>query len=103
MKSANVPARIELAIAVLAGTVALTGCGAGGGGGSSAAGGNAVRVLMVNNPQQVELQSLTAQYFTKQTGIKVLILPPSVGGVKGVDNYIDLMKFDMSQLASAVR
>ena len=39
----------------------------------------------------------------KQTGIKVLILPPSVGGVKGIDDYIQLMKYDMSQLANAVR
>jgi ABC-type Zn uptake system ZnuABC Zn-binding protein ZnuA len=44
-----------------------------------------------------------ADLVAKQTGIKVLILPPSVGGVKGNDDYIDLMKYDMSQLANAVR
>ena len=44
-----------------------------------------------------------ADLVAKQTGIKVLILPPSVGGVKGIDDYIQLMKYDMSQLANAVR
>jgi zinc/manganese transport system substrate-binding protein len=44
-----------------------------------------------------------ADLVAKQTGIKILILPPSVGGVKGVDDYIQLMKYDISQLADAVR
>jgi sorbitol/mannitol transport system substrate-binding protein len=59
-------ALIALSI-VAAAAVPVTGCSwAGAGGGSGA-----VRVLMVNNPQQVELQSLTAKYFTAKTGIKV--------------------------------
>ena len=48
----------------------LGGCagwGAGGGGG----GANSISVLMVNNPQMVDLQQLTAANFTKDTGIKV--------------------------------
>jgi len=49
--------------------LATSGCaGAGGGGGGSA---NSVSVLMVNNPQMVDLQKLTADNFTKQTGITV--------------------------------
>ncbi|MBK6886035.1 MAG: extracellular solute-binding protein [Tetrasphaera sp.] len=55
------------------GASALAGCsgaGGGGGGGTSGAGG-AVNVLMVNNPQMVDLQKLTADNFTKATGIKV--------------------------------
>jgi zinc/manganese transport system substrate-binding protein len=44
-----------------------------------------------------------ADLVAKQTGIKVLVLPPSVGGVKGIDDYIQLMKYDMSQLADAVK
>ncbi len=44
-----------------------------------------------------------ADLVAKQTGIKVLILPPSVGGVRGVGDYIQLMKYDMSQLADAVK
>jgi sorbitol/mannitol transport system substrate-binding protein len=49
--------------------MAVTACGAGGGGGG-AKGSKTVRVLMVNNPQMVDLQKL-AGTFTKQTGIKV--------------------------------
>jgi zinc/manganese transport system substrate-binding protein len=45
-----------------------------------------------------------ADLVAKQTGIKVLILPPSTGGIPGaVPDYIALMKYDMSQLANAVR
>jgi ABC-type Zn uptake system ZnuABC Zn-binding protein ZnuA len=36
-------------------------------------------------------------------GSRVLILPPSVGGIKGVDDYIKLMTYDITQLANAVR
>jgi len=49
---------------------AMTGCAAGAGqfvGG----GAHTVTVLMVNNPQMLELQKLTAKHFTKDTGIKV--------------------------------
>ncbi|PAK25728.1 sugar ABC transporter substrate-binding protein [Streptomyces sp. alain-838] len=47
----------------------LSGCWVGAGGAGS--GGDAINVLMVNNPQMVELQKLTADHFTKDTGIKV--------------------------------
>jgi sorbitol/mannitol transport system substrate-binding protein len=58
---------------VVAATAGLSGCGgfAGWGGGAGAAGAGSINVLMVNNPQQVDLQKLTEQYFTKRTGIKV--------------------------------
>jgi sorbitol/mannitol transport system substrate-binding protein len=66
--------------AVLAGT--LTACagaggGGGGGGGGGAGGGGAINVLMVGNPQMEDIQKLTADNFTKSTGIKVnfTILP----------------------------
>src|SRR3954453_7702784 len=65
-------ASLAAAIGATAGVVALAGCSAGaGGGGGGEAGSNTVRVLMVNNPQMVDLQKLTADHFTKQTGIKV--------------------------------
>jgi zinc/manganese transport system substrate-binding protein len=44
-----------------------------------------------------------ADLVAKQTGIKVLMLPPSVGGAKGIDDYIQLMKYDISQLAASVK
>src|SRR5690349_484981 len=51
--------------------LALGGCAAGWGGGAGGGGPNSINVLMVNNPQMVDLQRLTAEYFTKQTGITV--------------------------------
>jgi ABC-type Zn uptake system ZnuABC Zn-binding protein ZnuA len=46
-----------------------------------------------------------ADLVAKQTGIKVLILPPSVGGLRNapVNDYISLMKYDVAQLAAALR
>ncbi|MEU7532006.1 sugar ABC transporter substrate-binding protein [Saccharothrix sp. NPDC042600] len=55
-----------LAAAVLLTATACAGAG-GGGGGSD----NSINVLMVNNPQMQDLEELTADHFTKDTGIKV--------------------------------
>ncbi|MBI3792387.1 MAG: zinc ABC transporter substrate-binding protein [Gemmatimonadetes bacterium] len=44
-----------------------------------------------------------ADFVAKETGATVLILPSSVGGVKGVDDYIALMRSDIAQLAAAVK
>jgi zinc/manganese transport system substrate-binding protein len=46
-----------------------------------------------------------ADLIAKQTGATVLILPPSVGGLRGapVNDYISLMKYDVSRLAAAVK
>ncbi|WP_030904286.1 ABC transporter substrate-binding protein [Streptomyces sp. NRRL F-5126] len=64
---------VRLGASVAAATL-LAGCAGAGGGGSSSGGGGggkALNVLMVNNPQMTELQKLTADNFTKKTGIKV--------------------------------
>ncbi len=69
---------VTLAMTVTTG-LALTACsgaGGGGGGGSedadeSGGGGGTVNVLQVNNPQMVDLEKLTKQFFTKDTGITV--------------------------------
>lgn len=64
------PPRATLAMAA-AGTLLaplLSGCWVGAGGAGS--GGDAINVLMVNNPQMTELQKL-APRFTEETGIKV--------------------------------
>ena len=67
-----------LAMPVIA-ALALAGCaGAGGGGGGGADGeGKSINVLMVGNPQMVDIEKLTAENFTKDTGIEVnyTILP----------------------------
>ncbi len=44
-----------------------------------------------------------ADFVASKTGAKVLVLPPSVGGVRGVDDYISLMRHDIGQLAAALR
>ncbi|HEX6632168.1 MAG TPA: metal ABC transporter substrate-binding protein [Gemmatimonadaceae bacterium] len=36
-------------------------------------------------------------------GAQVLVLPPSVGGVRGVDDYVALIRHDVTQLAAAVQ
>jgi sorbitol/mannitol transport system substrate-binding protein len=63
--------RAAPAVAV-ASAVALTlsGC-AGWGGGPSGGGPKTINVLMVNNPQMVDLQQLTEENFTAETGIEV--------------------------------
>ncbi len=57
------------AVALVTATSGLAACGAGGGGSSSSK--KSITVLMVNNPQMLELQKLVPSTFTKDTGIKV--------------------------------
>jgi sorbitol/mannitol transport system substrate-binding protein len=56
-----------LALVVMLASTACAGWGGGVGGG----GANSINVLMVNNPQMIDLQRLTAEHFTKDTGISV--------------------------------
>jgi sorbitol/mannitol transport system substrate-binding protein len=51
-------------------TLVVSGC-AGWGGGPGGGGPNSINVLMVNNPQMVDLQRLTAEHFTAATGVSV--------------------------------
>jgi zinc/manganese transport system substrate-binding protein len=46
-----------------------------------------------------------ADFVSSKTGAKVVIMPPSVGGLKGekVDDYIDLMQYDINLLASNLK
>lgn len=39
----------------------------------------------------------------RETGAKVLVVPPSVGGTKGLDDYIELMKTNIARVANAVK
>jgi sorbitol/mannitol transport system substrate-binding protein len=61
---------IALALPVAAG-LAFAGCSGAGGGGGGGGEGKSLNVLMVGNPQMVDIQKLTADSFTKDTGIKV--------------------------------
>jgi sorbitol/mannitol transport system substrate-binding protein len=58
---------VLLALVVLLTSTACAGWGGSVGGG----GANSITVLMVNNPQMVDLQRLTAEHFTRDTGITV--------------------------------
>ncbi|UED87220.1 ABC transporter substrate-binding protein [Streptomyces profundus] len=60
--------RCALAVATAAGML-VTSCSGAGGSGSSD--GDSINVLMVNNPQMTQLQQLTAEHFTEETGIEV--------------------------------
>jgi sorbitol/mannitol transport system substrate-binding protein len=66
----------SLAAGALCVALSASAC-AGAGGGNAAGDPNSINVLMVNNPQMEDLQRLTADNFTKETGIKVnyTILP----------------------------
>ena len=61
--------RLGAAAGVAALSLAAAACA--GAGGSSGGSQHTIHVLMVNNPQMVDLEHMTSQYFTKQTGIKV--------------------------------
>jgi sorbitol/mannitol transport system substrate-binding protein len=65
-----------MAVLVVAG-LASTACSGAGGGGGSGEDGTAITVLMVGNPQMEDLAKVTADSFTKDTGITVrfTILP----------------------------
>ncbi len=63
--------RLTAGFAVAA--LVLSGCAGAGGGGGGGDGGSAINVLMVGNPQMEDVQKLTADNFTKQTGIQVNI------------------------------
>lgn len=46
-----------------------------------------------------------ADFVASKTGAKVVILPPSVGGLRDnkIDDYIDLMKYDIDLLATSLK
>ena len=46
-----------------------------------------------------------ADFVASKTGAKVVIMPPSVGGLKSqkINDYIDLMKFDIGLLANSLQ
>jgi len=63
--------RLRALLAAAAAVVLATAGCAGWGGGVGGGGADSINVLMVNNPQMIDLQRLTAGAFTKDTGIRV--------------------------------
>jgi len=45
----------------------------------------------------------TPNAIARETGGRVLVLPPSVGGEKGVDDYVALFDHDLKALVDAVK
>ncbi|GAB3076193.1 ABC transporter substrate-binding protein [Pedococcus soli] len=69
MRSRN--SRAALVASAIGLALSLSACAGWGGGGVGGGGADSINVLMVNNPQMVDLQKLTADNFTKKTGIRV--------------------------------
>lgn len=80
--------RAKAAALALAGLLALTSC-AGAGGGPAKGGTDSINVLMVNNNQMLDLQKLTAEHFTEDTGITVnyTIMPENDARAKITQEY----------------
>jgi sorbitol/mannitol transport system substrate-binding protein len=70
MALARARAVLSLTTAALL-TIAAGGCAGWGGSSAGAGGADSIDVLMVNNPQMIDLQQLTAKHFTAETGIPV--------------------------------
>jgi sorbitol/mannitol transport system substrate-binding protein len=70
MSRARVRTTLSASAATLLALV-LTGCAGWGGNSAGEGGANSINVLMVNNPQMIDLQRLTADNFTRETGIGV--------------------------------
>jgi ABC-type Zn uptake system ZnuABC Zn-binding protein ZnuA len=45
----------------------------------------------------------TAEKVARETGATVLVVPPSVGGQRGIDDYIGLLRHAITTVAAAVR
>ena len=45
----------------------------------------------------------TPNAISRDTGAKVLVMPPSVGGVKEADDYLTLFDYDVKLLVDAIR
>jgi ABC-type Zn uptake system ZnuABC Zn-binding protein ZnuA len=45
----------------------------------------------------------TPNAISRETGAKVLVMPPSVGGVKGTEDYLSLFDYDVKLLVDTVR
>jgi len=59
----------------------------------------AIKIILVE--PYFDLQ--TPNKIARDTGARVLVMPPSVGGVKEVQNYLQLFDYDVSLLVSAIK
>jgi len=59
----------------------------------------AIKIILVE--PYFDLQ--TPNKIARDTGAKVVVMPPSVGGVKEVQNYLQLFDYDVNLLISAIK
>jgi zinc/manganese transport system substrate-binding protein len=57
-----------------------------------------VKVIIVDPFYDVKVPKFVAE----QAGAQVLVLPSSVGGVKGVDDYVSLIDYNIRALRKAL-
>jgi ABC-type Zn uptake system ZnuABC Zn-binding protein ZnuA len=58
-----------------------------------------VKILLVEPYFDIK----TPESIGRETGAKVLVMTPSVGGVQEVTDYIKLFDYDLNLLASAIK
>mgnify|MGYP000645657220 CR=1 FL=1 len=90
----------RLAAAAIAPAVAglvLSGCaGAGGGGEAGTDGeGGAITVLMVGNPQMQDIQQITEDTFTADTGI---VAPPLIAEKEHIDEIVEMLREKLAEI-----
>jgi sorbitol/mannitol transport system substrate-binding protein len=97
-------ARVRAVLTASAATLlVLAGCAGWGGNSAGSGGANSIDVLMVNNPQMIDLQRLTAANFTKQTGIGVnfTVLPENdVRDKISQEFYSQAGQYDVASLSN---
>jgi ABC-type Zn uptake system ZnuABC Zn-binding protein ZnuA len=58
-----------------------------------------VKIIMV----EPYFDTKTPDAIGRDTGAQVLVMPPSVGGVKEVTNYFQLFDYDINKLVNAIK
>ena len=59
----------------------------------------AVKILLVEPYFDLK----TPQSIARETGAKVVVMPPSVGGVKEITDYVSLFDYDVNLLVAAIK
>jgi len=44
-----------------------------------------------------------AEFVAKSSGSKIVVLPPSVGGIDGIDSYLDLFEYNINKLIKSLQ
>ena len=58
-------------------------------------------IKAISRPERVTRK--VSDFVSSKTGATVLVLPASVGGVKGIADYTHLIEHDIKKLANAIK